>query len=167
MINIVNDKNLKSEICKNIFSDLPEWFGIESATKSYIEGVRDKLFIAYKEKDEYVGFVSLEETSKISCDMYVLGVVKKYHKMGIGKKLIEFIEDEAKKLGKTYITVKVLSDSHLCENYQKTRSFYNKNGYRMLEEFKELWDKDNPCAYLIKQLYPSNILEIEEDCLRM
>ena len=77
MINIINDEDLKSEICKNILKDLPEWFGIESSTIAYIEGVRDKLFIAYKEKDEYVGFVSLEGTSEISCDMYVLGVLKK------------------------------------------------------------------------------------------
>jgi len=163
LINVINNKDLKSKICKNILRDLAEWFGIESSTKAYIEGVRDKLFIAYKEKGEYVGFVSLEETSEISCDMYVLGVLKKYHKTGIGTKLINFIEGEAKKLGKTYITVKVLSDSHPCENYQKTRRFYNKNGYRMLEELKDLWGEDNPCAYCIKELHPSRIIDITEN----
>ncbi len=163
MISIIANEKTKSEICKKILKDLPEWFGLEAANKSYIEGVRDKLFFAYKDKDEYLGFVSLEETSDISCDMYVLGVLKKYHKEGIGTKLVKFAENEARKLNKEYIIVKTLSDSDPDKNYQKTRAFYFKNGYRMLEELKDLWGEDNPCAYWIKELYPSRILDISEN----
>ena len=120
MINIITDENLKSETCEKILRDLPEWFGIESSTKMYIEGVRDKFFIAYKDNDKYVGFASLEETSDISCDMYVIGVLKSHHKSGIGTKLVKALEDESRKMNKTYITVKTLSARSSDKNYEKT-----------------------------------------------
>ncbi|MFA6119201.1 MAG: hypothetical protein WCT85_06020 [Parachlamydiales bacterium] len=50
------------------------------------------------------------------------------------------------------MTVKTLSPSADDENYAKTRAFYLSMGFYPLEEFKTLWDENNPCLFMIKVL---------------
>ena len=50
------------------------------------------------------------------------------------------------------MTVKTLSERHPDKNYAKTRDFYEKCGFRVFEEFPELWGEANPCLYMIKEV---------------
>ncbi|MEN6523457.1 MAG: N-acetyltransferase, partial [Anaerolineaceae bacterium] len=47
---------------------------------------------------------------------------------------------------------KTLDASRCCEEYDRTRAFYEAMGFRPLEVFPELWDKDNPCLLMVKRL---------------
>lgn len=147
MIKYIENKDEKALIAERVLSDLPEWFGIESATKAYIEAVRDMVFMAYDD----VAFLALAE-NPVSYDMHVLGVLKAHHRKGIGHQLIQAAEAYAKKQGKKYMTVKTLSADHPDANYKKTRLFYESMGYEHLEIFKDLWGEENPCLYMIKTL---------------
>lgn len=151
MIKYIEDKQLKTQICEKVLRDLPEWFGIEESIVEYIKAVKNQVFIAYYVED-YVGFVSLEETSAISMDMHVLGVLKDYHGRGFGKLLLQEAENYAISRHKAYMTVKTLSSQHPDLNYKKTREFYEKMAYKALEEFPTLWGEANPCLYMIKNL---------------
>lgn len=151
MIKYIEDKQLKAEICDKVLRDLPEWFGIEESIIEYVKAVKDQVFIAYYLED-YVGFVSLEETSNISMDMHVLGVLKDYHGRGIGKQLLKEAENYAVSKYKAHMTVKTLSSRHPDLSYKKTREFYERMSYKGLEEFPTLWGEANPCLYMIKDL---------------
>jgi hypothetical protein len=48
--------------------------------------------------------------------------------------------------------VKTLGPSRLDEHYAKTRAFYEAMGFRPLEEFKQIWDENNPCLVMVKRL---------------
>lgn len=156
MIRFVSNLEEKKKLCEKILRDLPEWFGIEEAIVNYIEESAEQVMIAY----DSVGFVSLEETSHIAMDMHVLGVLKANHGHKIGKALIEAAESYAIQKGKSYMTVKTLSDKHPDINYKKTREFYKYMGYKALEEFPTLWGESNPCLYMIKSL-ESHILSVD------
>ena len=145
------DASRKTEICGRILRSLPEWFGIESAIEEYILGVRNLPFIRIEADGEVIGFCSLKVNFGINADLYVLGISREYHGIGIGTKLMDFIEEYCRGKGIPYMTVKTLSSRHPDRNYAKTRRFYEKCGFRAFEEFPDLWGEASPCLYMLKR----------------
>ena len=93
------DKKEKEIISRDILNDLPEWFGMPDSTEEYIKDSQDKPFLACFIDNEAAGFVVLNATSKDCADIFVMGIKKKYHRMGAGRKLNDAYEEMAKKLG--------------------------------------------------------------------
>lgn len=148
----IEDEILKKEICLKILRDLPEWFGIESSLLTYSEEVVGKDFYTAVISGEPVAFVSLKINNESTAEVYVIGILKKFHRMGIGQILIENIEKILKEKGYKLLMVKTLSESRDNEAYAKTRLFYKKTGFLPLEEIVEIWGKDNPCLIMVKTL---------------
>lgn len=57
----------------------------------------------------------LNSTSKDCADIFVMGIKKKYHRMGLGTKLNTAYEAMAKKLGYSYSQVKTVKMGHYKE----------------------------------------------------
>lgn len=145
------DKKEKEKIAREILTDLPEWFGLPESTEEYINESEAKPFIASFVDDEAVGFVVLNETSVDCAEIFVMGIRKEFHGIGIGKKLNKEYESMAKKLGYTYSQVKTVEKGHY-EEYDITNSFYVAVGYKELECFPTLWDEWNPCQVYVKYI---------------
>ncbi|MEK6774859.1 MAG: hypothetical protein AABY64_13025 [Bdellovibrionota bacterium] len=62
------------------------------------------------------------------------------------------MENDLRKEGVKFLTVKTLSESRPNKEYNQTRNFYLKVGFTPLEEFKTLWGDANPCVLLVKNL---------------
>lgn len=151
VIKEIVDIDEKEKISREILNDLPEWFGMPESTEEYITDSQDKPFIACFMDNEAVGFVVLNSTSVDCADIFVMGIKKKYHRMGIGTKLNDAYERLAKKLGYTYSQVKTVQSGHYKE-YDITNNFYKSVGYKELEVFPTLWDEWNPCQVYIKYI---------------
>ncbi|MFT4451417.1 GNAT family N-acetyltransferase [Parvimonas sp. G1425] len=151
IIKEIVDIKEKEKISREILNDLPEWFGMPESTEEYITDSQDKPFIACFMDNEAVGFVVLNATSEDCADIFVMGIKKNYHRMGIGTKLNDAYEELAKKLGYTYTQVKTVQSGHYKE-YDITNNFYKSVGYKELEVFPTLWDKWNPCQVYIKYI---------------
>lgn len=147
----IMDKKEKEEVSREILSDLPEWFGLPESTEEYIKDSQDKPFLVCYADDEVAGFVVLNATSKDCADIFVMGVKKRFHRMGIGSELNIAYETMAKKLGYTYSQVKTVAMGHYKE-YDITNEFYRAMGYKELECFPTLWDAWNPCQIYVKYL---------------
>ncbi|NLX82357.1 MAG: GNAT family N-acetyltransferase [Clostridiales bacterium] len=145
------DENEKERIAEDVLNDLPEWFGMPESTHEYINDSKSKPFLACFDGEATVGFVVLNATSKDCADMFVLGIKKTYHRLGLGTKLNEAYESLAKKLGYSYSQVKTVQSGHYKE-YDITNRFYVSVGYVELECFPTLWDEWNPCQIYIKYL---------------
>lgn len=156
MIKEIKDNTLKQLICSDILRDLPEWFGIEESTKEYIDNVIKYPFIAYYVDDEAVGFYSLRKENENTLDMYVLGIKKSYHNLGIGRKLQEYVFEYAVDNNYKYCMVLTLSKSHSDKNYGQTRAFYHKMGFVDIFESNKIWDEHNPTQIMIKKIGESN-----------
>lgn len=147
-------------ICNQILRALPSWFGIESAIVKYATDVAtmDTWAIFFNEKA--IGFISINLHNESTAEIHVMGIQEEYHKQGYGRTLIETVEDDLINRNFKFLTVKTLSASHPDQNYDKTRKFYLKMGFTPLEEFKSLWNENNPCLLLVKSLYEAPKVQI-------
>ena len=151
IIKEIIDIKEKEKISREILNNLPEWFGMPESTEEYITDSQDKPFIACFMDNEAVGFVVLNSTSVDCADIFVMGIKKNYHRMGIGRKLNDAYEELAKRLGYTYTQVKTVQSGYYKE-YDITNNFYKSVGYKELEVFPTLWDEWNPCQVYIKYI---------------
>ena len=151
-IEIVDDKDIKSKITDKILRLLPEWFGVEKSIVEYVQNVRDKVFYAAYDGDEIIGFMCLKSNNKYTADIYVTGILKEYHRNGIGKRLVLKAEQYLRDNNYRFLMVKTLSELSDYEPYRLTREFYKSVGFFPLEEIKEIWDEENPCLIMIKNV---------------
>ncbi len=77
-----------------------------------------------------------------------MGVLKEYHRMGIGRSLFEMAKKEAKQQGYSFIQVKTVQMGRYGI-YGDTNRFYLSPGFKELEVFPTLWDECNPCQIYI------------------
>ena len=115
-------------VCEKVLSDLPDWFGIEEANKNYTKNAETLPTFIAKVESETVGFMSLLIHSPQSAELYVLGVLSKYHRQGIGKKLL-LASESLKEQGVEFVQVKTLAVLAYDSNYEKTRALYEGDGY--------------------------------------
>lgn len=149
----IQEKNMKSLYADKILRRLPEWFGNEKALCDYVVGVADLPFwVAVDQDGNCVGFISVKIHYGITGDIYVCGVLPEHHNKGIGKKLMNTVEDYFKQSGCKYIIVKTLSETANYEPYERTRQFYLSVGFEQLITLTEIWDAENPCLIMIKKL---------------
>ena len=151
MIKQVFDINEKRQITRQIIESLTDWFGIPEAIEEYIEECADNLFFAAIENSAPVGFLYLKETGKATVELHVMGVLKEYHRHGIGRSLFKAAKTEALKCGYFFMQVKTVQMGRY-DDYDKTNQFYISMGFKEFEVFPTLCDELNPCQIYVMAL---------------
>jgi GNAT superfamily N-acetyltransferase len=142
----------KASVCEPILRSLPGWFGIEEAIVHYsIEIDRLPTFLAC-DAGRVIGFLSLKQHNPFSAEVYVMGIRPEMHRSGIGRALISQAQEWLKGQGFEYLQVKTLGPSHGDPSYARTRAFYLAVGFRPLEEFRQIWNEQNPCLVMVQRL---------------
>ncbi|MDA0220515.1 MAG: N-acetyltransferase, partial [Proteobacteria bacterium] len=59
--------------------DLPDWFGIEEATRNYIAAAGRLPMLVAQADGATVGFLSLERMTAAAVDVHVVGVLRAWH----------------------------------------------------------------------------------------
>lgn len=147
----ITDDLEKESIARYILEALPEWFGIPEAREEYIRDSAGKSFFGAYEDGKPVGFLYLKQTGKDTVELAVMGVLKEYHRNGIGKALFERAKKKAYDAGYSFVQVKTIQMGKY-EAYDKTNQFYISLGFKELEVFPTLWDEWNPCQIYIMAL---------------
>jgi GNAT superfamily N-acetyltransferase len=142
----------QSSVCVPILRLLPDWFGIEAAILNYGREIETLPTFLARSGDRVIGFLSLKPHTPYAAEILVMAVRPEAARRGIGRALVEAAEAYARGLGIEYIQVKTLGPSRPDEGYARTRAFYQAVGFRPMEEFSQIWDKDNPCLILVKRL---------------
>ena len=142
----------QSAICVPILRLLPDWFGIEAAIVNYGQEIESLPTFLARTEDRVIGFLSLKHHTPYAAEILVMAVRPEAARGGIGRSLVLAAEAYARGLGIEYMQVKTLGPSRPDEGYARTRVFYQALGFRPMEEFSRIWDKDNPCLILIKRL---------------
>ena len=144
----VADKNEKQLITKTILEYLTDWFAVKESRVQYIaESVSLPFFAAY-DGERPVGFICLKETGKDTVEIHVMGVLKEYHRNGIGKKLFEEAKASAARKGYSFLQVKTVQMGKY-EDYDRTNRFYLALGFKEFEVFPLFWDEANPCQIYV------------------
>ena len=147
----IEHADTKQTIARQILETLPEWFGLEDARESYIRESAGQTFFAAFDTERAVGFLCLKETGRDTLELSVMGVLKAYHRRGIGKALVVSGKTFATESGYSFLQVKTVQMGRY-EVYDRTNRFYLSLGFKELEVFPTLWDAWNPCQVYILSL---------------
>ena len=150
-VTLVENELEKENISSYILNDLNSWFEDGYAVKNYIEKSKDYIFFKVSEKGKNLGFIVYKETSDYTIEIFVMGVLKKYHRKNIGRNLFEKSIDFLKKYNYEFVQVKTLKEG-IDDGYDKTNKFYQALGFRKFEVIEEIWSKDNPCQIYVKSI---------------
>ncbi|MCX6037863.1 MAG: GNAT family N-acetyltransferase [Chloroflexi bacterium] len=142
----------QSSVCVPILRTLPDWFGIEEAILDYEREIEHLPTFLAKADGSVLGFLSLKQHNPFSAEIHVMAVHPSAQRGGIGRALVTTAEDHARGLGVEYMQVKTLGSSRPEDGYARTRAFYEALGFRPLEEFKQIWDENNPCLVMVKRM---------------
>jgi coenzyme F420-0:L-glutamate ligase/coenzyme F420-1:gamma-L-glutamate ligase len=145
----ISDPAERSRLADAVLRDLPEWFGIEEATRQYVEDAATLPTFAVQPD---LGFLSLKQHTPRAAEVYVMGVRRKQHRRGIGRALVREAERWCRAQGIRYLQVKTLGPSRPDSGYDATRAFYEAVGFVALEELHGLWSHDNPALILVKDV---------------
>lgn len=148
-VNMIDHADQKRAIAREILTDLPEWFGIPESMEAYIRESADQPFFAAMEGDEAIGFMTLKETSPYTAELAVCGVKRRFHRSGAGSAMFKAFHAHAAEKGYEYLQVKTVAAGCYPE-YDATRMFYERMGFRALEVLPNLWDESNPCLIMIR-----------------
>jgi len=142
----------RSALCERVLRALPDWFGNEAALRGYVrDAAGRKLFVARLDGRE-AGFAAIKEQTDCAAELCVMGAMPWAHRKGVGRELVERCAQACREMGKEYLTVKTLADTHPDEGYAGTRNFYLAMGFRPIEIFPTLWGEADPCLLMIKRL---------------
>ena len=151
MIEQIHDKDLKRAIARQVLEALRDWFEVDESREKYIADSADWDFFAAKEQDAYAGFLCLKETGKDTVELAVMGVLKEYHRRGLGRALFEAAKRVAVAKGYSFIQVKTVQMG-VYDDYDITNRFYISLGFQEFEVIKELWGEANPCQIYVMAL---------------
>jgi coenzyme F420-0:L-glutamate ligase / coenzyme F420-1:gamma-L-glutamate ligase len=132
-----------------VLRDLPEWFGIEAATRAYVEAAASLTTFAAGDGD---AFLSLKLHSPRAAEIHVMGVRRERQRQGLGSALVRAAEAWCAAHRVDYLQVKTIAQTEPDENYARTRDFYEAMGFTPLEVFPGLWDAANPALQLVKKV---------------
>ena len=150
-VNCITDKDEKRRIARLVLEALPDWFGIPEAREDYIRESAELFFAAAYDGDRPIGFVSLKETGRDTAELFVMGVLKEYHRRGVGTALFDAARKAAADSGYSFLQVKTVQMGRYAE-YDATNRFYLALGFKEFEVFPTLWDEFNPCQIYVMSL---------------
>lgn len=151
MIEQIKDADIKRRISRRILEALHDWFEVDEGREKYISDCAEWLFFSAKERGNYTGFLCLKETGRDTVELAVMGVLKEYHRKGVGRALFEEAKNTAIKAGYSFMQVKTVKMG-VYADYDITNQFYQSLGFKEFEVMNELWGEDNPCQIYVMYL---------------
>ncbi|WP_425288632.1 GNAT family N-acetyltransferase [Sinorhizobium glycinis] len=143
----------KAAICREIMSELSDWFTEPAVIEACAEAVETLPVFACMDESKVAGFVALKEHPPAATEILIIASRRQYHGNGVGTALVKAAEQFARGRGARLLTVKTLAPRGRKEpHYEATRGFYLRNGFIPAEIFPTLWHEDHPCLFLVKPL---------------
>jgi GNAT superfamily N-acetyltransferase len=165
----------RADAAHDILEELPEWFGIDRFTHEYVEAAAkfpNYVAVAAPEyaplgasssepalgpdggaiaPEDALGVLLLDQRYPTSAEVHLLAVRRKHHRAGIGRTLLNHVENDLRAQGVQLLSVKTLGPSASDPGFDRTRAFYSACGFQPVEEFPDLW-ADDPCLLMVKVL---------------
>jgi len=132
MIEEINVRKIQVEDipkCGAILRRLSQWFGIEAAILEYEQNLQALDGYVAERASSIVGFVGFKRYGDFSIEIDVIGVEPDLHWSGIGRKLLEHIEEHATTASTKLLHMKTLAPSHPHKNCAETRAFWEASGH--------------------------------------
>lgn len=157
MVRQIHNHTEKQAAARKILEALPEWFGIPESRENYILESSSQIAFGAFDEEKPVGFLCMKETGADTVEISVMGILKEYHRKGIGTKLFTEAKAFAASKGYSFMQVKTVQMGKYPA-YDGTNRFYRSLGFKEFEVFPTLWDEWNPCQVYVTALEKDSIL---------
>jgi len=139
--------------CVAVARDLPEFF-TEAGVQSLETDAQHHALYVDSVGDKVVAFVVVATKSKSVREILWMAVRPGMQGMGIGSTMLADIEGALRADGARLIEVRTLAATASYPPYERTRRFYERAGFVLLETIHPYpgWDQDSPCAIYVKPL---------------
>ena len=144
----------KEQIVRTVLEALTDWFEVTETREAYIRDSRELICFAAFAESRPVGFLCLKETGRETVELAVMGVLKEYHRHGVGKALFKAAKSHAIRLGYALMQVKTVAMGYYAD-YDETNRFYQAMGFMELEVIPAVWGDENPCQIYVMPLNDS------------
>ena len=124
------------EICNQILHSLPDWFGIEESIIQYIKDADAIPTMIVKDENNVIGFLTIKRHFSETAEIHCMGILPQYHRKGIGKLLIQELENNLKNDGFKILQVKTISEESASKFYAKLVNFINQLDLFLLRYFQ-------------------------------
>jgi GNAT superfamily N-acetyltransferase len=138
--------------CAGLIAGLPDWFGIPESNAAFLRELASLPSFVTLRGADVVGAATLREHAPGSLEISFMAVRADCHRQGIGRRLLEHLESEARRRQGRWLHVRTLAPSHPDPFYARTRAFYLALGFAPLFESDALWGPANPALVLLKAL---------------
>lgn len=142
---------ISPEDVHHLLATVPEWFGRPESNREYVRATQNLPCWVARTGHRAIGVLAVQKHSATSWEIHVMVVDRQFHRHGVGRALIQQVEEEARKAKVSLLQVKTLGASHSDPFYRDTRYFYQAQGFIPLEE-TDLWGEDTPCLIMVKPL---------------
>jgi len=149
---LLDDTKQHSAKALLIAQSLPDYF-TPDAVKKIAKAIKNELLFVALNNNQLVGFATLL-ISDDQAEITWIGVNPTHQNHGIGTSILKEIEKYLTQAGAHSLIVKTLADTAESREYERTRNFYIKNGFKLKEIIDPYpgWDPGNPCAVYEKKL---------------
>lgn len=106
-----------------------------------------------------IGFAVLERKSAHVMEILWMAVLPAEQGAGVGSALLEAVAEDARRAGIVVLEVKTLAAIAGASNYVRTRQFYERNGFVLLDVIDPFpgWMPGNPCAIYVRPVLPTSV----------
>jgi ribosomal protein S18 acetylase RimI-like enzyme len=113
-----------------------------------------KIHCMVDHQDQPIGYICYGPApmTRGTFDLYWIAVDPDFHKLGIGSELLVFLEKLIRELGGRMI----IADTSTIPQYERTRSFYIKNGFREVARVPDYYHPGNDRITFCKGLEDKN-----------
>lgn len=108
---------------------LPQWFTPEGLADMAQDFKLHEGLVA-ADGDKIVGFITYETLAVDLAELSWMGVHPEYQHQGVGKRLLQLLEERLIAQGIRILQVATVADSVAYEPYARTRAFYRANGFQ-------------------------------------
>ncbi len=139
--------------CLTIIAASPQYFHPTVLSQVARDLAGDSLFVA-REGTSVVGFCTVRDRGGGVCEITWLAVFPPRRGLGFGGQLLRHVERESAATGAALLTVKTLAPTAPDLGYARTRRFYERAGFRLVEIIDPYpgWEPGSPCAIYVKPL---------------
>lgn len=138
--------------CREILDGLPDWFGIPESNEGYLARLSPEVSAVFESESSVYGFVSMLHHNPASVEIEVIAVDPERRGAGIGRQLMSWVEEVARREDVRWLHVKTRGQSTPDPQYEQTRAFYSHLEFDPLFESMELWGPDDAALVFVKRI---------------
>ena len=125
---------------------------IEQANEAYIKSLSTLPGYVAIEDGGIIGFIAVKNHNLVASEIHIIAVEPSWHRHGVGRALVNRVEQDIRKDGIVLLQVKTLGPSDPYDGYRLTRKFYEELGFLPLEETTKIQGTKQLCIIMVKYL---------------